>query len=132
MTQLGYLLTSTTTSSPVPILVIGFVQLIAIAAGLAKIFQKAGQAWWKALVPIYNFWIVLEINDSNPLLTFAIFVPVIQIYVFYKILGGLAYSFGKGHGWAIALILLPWIFLPVLGFGSTEYNTNKSTAYVGP
>jgi hypothetical protein len=33
----------------------------------------------------------------------------------------LAKSFGKSVGFAIGLILLSFIFVPILGFGSAEY-----------
>ena len=36
----------------------------------------------------------------------------------------LAKKFGQGVGFAIGLILLPFIFFPILGFGSAQYNPN--------
>lgn len=36
-----------------------FLLLVLISfAGLYKIFEKAGLPAWKALIPIYNFWLV--------------------------------------------------------------------------
>ncbi len=34
----------------------------------------------------------------------------------------LAKSFGRGTGFAIGLIFLPFIFAPILGFGSDTYR----------
>ncbi len=34
----------------------------------------------------------------------------------------LAKSFGKGVGFALGLIFLPFVFFPMLGFGSAEYQ----------
>ena len=31
-------------------------------------------------------------------------------------------KFGKGSGFAVGLFLLPFIFYPILGFGSAEYE----------
>jgi hypothetical protein len=34
----------------------------------------------------------------------------------------LAAKFGKGVGFAIGLIFLPFIFYPILGFGDAQYS----------
>jgi hypothetical protein len=34
----------------------------------------------------------------------------------------IAKNFGKGVGFGIGLILLPFIFYPILGFGSAQYQ----------
>jgi len=38
----------------------------------------------------------------------------------------LAKSFGKGGGFTAGLILLPFIFLPILGFGSATYQDQSA------
>ena len=43
----------------------------------------------------------------------------------------LAKSFGRGTGFAVGLIFLPFVFAPVLGFGSDTYRgsaTEPTTA----
>ena len=43
--------------------------------------------------------------------------------IFYIILClDVAKRFGKGGGFAVGLILLPFIFFPILGFGSAQYQ----------
>jgi len=42
---------------------------IAVAStctGAALAFNKAGEKWWKALIPIYNIWVEAEIGQSPP------------------------------------------------------------------
>ena len=34
----------------------------------------------------------------------------------------LAERFGQGAGFAVGLVLLPFIFFPILGFGSAQYQ----------
>ena len=57
-------------------------------------------AWWGLLIliPIVNL--------------------VIMAIVFYEI----SVRFGRGIGTTIGLFLLPFIFWPILGFGSAEYH----------
>ncbi len=35
----------------------------------------------------------------------------------------LSKKFGKDEGFTVGLVLLPFIFLPILGFGSSEYKS---------
>jgi hypothetical protein len=42
---------------------------------------------------------------------------IVAIIVYYD----LAKSYGKGAGFTIGLILLSFIFIPILGFGSSRY-----------
>ena len=38
---------------------------------------------------------------------------------------GLAKNFGKGTGYGIGLFLLPFIFIPILAFGSAQFQGTK-------
>lgn len=117
-----------------------------------KIFTKAGQPGWKAIIPFYNtyieykiswktsmFWIVLALSvlssvieslgGSDPStavllvsLVPAIAAAVIACVALYK----LAVAFGHGIGYTIGLILLEPIFRIILGFGKSEYQGNSS------
>src|SRR4051794_31532379 len=44
---------------------ISFLLLLAPSMGLAKLFQKAGVAAWKAYVPFYNTWIMQTIGHRT-------------------------------------------------------------------
>ena len=49
-------------------------------------------------------------------------IPIVNIVVWILALAGLAANFGKGGGLVVGLLLLPFIFYPILGFGSAEYT----------
>lgn len=106
------------------ILAIAVVQIIA----MWKIFTKAGEKGWKAIVPIYNFVILFKISGLSPWLIFVYFAAIIPFVgwiapialnavLSYK----LAKSFGKDGGWAVGLYFLAPIFYMILGFGHSEY-----------
>jgi len=86
-----------------------------------KIFTKAGQAGWKCLIPFYNIYIQLQITKQPVIWMFFFFIPFINIYFGVKHIHGLSKAFGKGVGFTIGLLLLPFIFIPLLALGSAEY-----------
>ena len=105
--------------------------LIAFAAAVIgilstwKIFTKAHEEGWKSIIPVYNFYTLFEIVGLKGWYAFLIFIPfigaailgVFSIIAYIK----LARSFGKDTGFAIGLILLPIVFMPLLAFGTDEY-----------
>jgi hypothetical protein len=97
-------------------LVIGVIMIVA----LWKIFSKAGKPGWAAIVPIYNYIVWCQVVGRP---AWWVILLLFCFPVFYIILCiDLAKSFGKSGGYAIGLILLPFIFFPMLGFGSATYQ----------
>ena len=93
---------------------------VLIVASMWKIFSKAGQPGWAAIIPIYNFIVWCKIVGRP---AWWVLLLLICFPIFYIILCiDLAKSFGKGVGFAVGLILLSVIFFPILGFGSATYQ----------
>jgi hypothetical protein len=95
---------------------------VAAVAGW-KIFQKAGIEGWKALIPFYNIYLLLEVAGYNGLLMFLIFVPSIGSLVVAILLAlGLAKNFGKSVLFAIfGLLIFSIVGYLMLAFGSDKY-----------
>jgi len=102
-----------------------------------RIFEKAGEAGWKALIPIYNLYILCKIVNFNwwLLLGFLIFLVPIFGWVIGWVFSGLyiavlkfvidynlAKSFGKGLLFTLGLFFFAPIFYLILGFGSAKYH----------
>ena len=49
-------------------------------------------------------------------------IPFVNFIILIILIIDLGKSFGKGVGFGIALLLLPVIFFPILGFGSAQYQ----------
>ena len=118
------------------------VLLVCLVVGRWKIFVKAGEPGWKAVIPFYSFY--TQVKICAPLLLYWIWLGcyivnfilglmrvsgvlpgIISLATFVlTVLASLKLSkaFGHGIGFAIGLILLPPIFLLILGFGSSEYD----------
>ena len=111
------------------------VQLLIVAvmvASMWKVFAKAGKPGWAAIVPIYNIVVMLEIA-GKPIWWIALFfIPVVNFVVSILINISIAQSFGKGTGFGIGLSFLPFIFLPILGFGSAQYQGVPAPGNVSP
>lgn len=89
-------------------------------AGAWKVFTKAGQPGWAAIIPFYNVYIlVAEIAGRDIVwVLLSIFIPLAVIIPMIDV----AKAFGKGAGYGVGLGLLGFIFFPLLGFGDARYQ----------
>ncbi|MCA9290370.1 MAG: hypothetical protein KDA25_04525 [Phycisphaerales bacterium] len=103
-------------------LVIWLAILVVVIVGLWKVFEKAGQPGWAAIIPIYNVIVLIQVAGKPIWWIILLIIPIVSIIPGILIPHGIAQNFGKGVGWTIGLIFLPFIFYPMLGFGSATYN----------
>lgn len=136
----------------IAIMAIGFLLWLFIKICQWIIFQKAGQAGWKSLIPVYDTFVLLRIiqrpmwwgylivgvslvqlilstmldgssNDSTSLRLISSIATLIAFIYSVRITHGLSRSFGHGAGFTLGLLFLPYIFYPILAFGSSTYRT---------
>lgn len=133
-----------------PFLIIGFiVYYLLLVFAWWNTFKKAGEPGWKAIIPIYNvyvmyklswkpsmFWvyIVLDLvsqvlyynvasDGSNDILRYVSYVLAIILLVVEIIqLHKLSKAFGHGAGFTIGLIIFNPIFMLILGYGASQYK----------
>ena len=97
-------------------------------AGMWTVFEKANHAGWKAVVPIYNLYVMLQIGENRWWWLLLLVVPVVNLYAVYKIHAGVARSFGRGIGFGLGLAFLGILFFPLMGFGDYQYcNSSQLT-----
>ena len=107
--------------------------LIAIAfavieiIALWKIFEKAGEAGWKAIIPFYNIWVLLEIAGKPGWWMLLSFIPffgsLIFLILYIMAMLELAKRFNKSVAFAIfGLIIFRIIGDLILGFGDAKYT----------
>ena len=89
---------------------------------LWRVYTKAGEPGWAAIVPFYNVYVLLRIVGRPGWWLVWYFVPVANIVVAIIVMVELAAAFGRGGGFAVLLILLPFIGLPILAFGDAAYR----------
>lgn len=100
---------------------VGLLIFLATVAGMWQVFEKAGEAGWKAIIPIYNVWVLLEIIGRPGWWIILFLIPVVNFFVWIIVALELAQSFDRGVGFAIGLIILPWLFYIILGWGESQY-----------
>lgn len=106
-----------------------------------RIYKKAGEPGWVALVPGLNSWVMYKITWGKG----TVFIAQLLITGALSLLGNIAWIFSiggvivsliysivtnvklakvfhKSGGFAFGLIVLPFVFLPILAFGSAEYD----------
>jgi hypothetical protein len=103
---------------PLILLVIMVIMLV----GCWMMFVKAGQPGWGILIPIYNAYLLLKVAGRPGWWLILMFIPLVNIIVQIIVLADIARNFGKGIGFVLGLIFLPFIFYPILGFGSARYR----------
>ncbi len=91
-------------------------------AAIWKVFTKAGHPGWAAIVPIYNTYILTKIVGRPGWWVILFFIPFVSLIAIIILYIDLAKSFGKSGGFAAGLILLGFIFMPILGFGPAQYR----------
>ena len=123
---------------------IGVIRYLLTAIGYSKMYRKAGEAPWKAFIPVYN-----EYNNYKISWNGKMFFLFAALYILMSLLGGtevlavqlaaaaasialivvavkqnvkMAKLFGKGAGTGIALMLFPGITSLILGLGKAEFQ----------
>ena len=99
-----------------------FAIVLLMVASLWKVFVKAGEPGWAAIVPIYNLFVLLKIAGKPAWWIILMLIPFVNFIVFIIACVALAERFGKSAGFGVGLGLLGVIFFPILGFGDSTYR----------
>jgi len=85
------------------------------------VFTKAGKPGWACIIPIYNIIVLLEIVGKPWWWLLLMLIPIVNFVILIIVYHNLSLSFGKGAGFTVGLILLSFLFLPILAFGDAKY-----------
>ncbi|MCY7291560.1 MAG: DUF5684 domain-containing protein, partial [Ferruginibacter sp.] len=94
--------------------------------GMYGMFKKAGIEPWKALIPFYNTWCMVEKMELQKWWFFVQFIPVAGTFITIWITIKFTEHFGRfGLGHHAAAVFVPFIYLPYLGFFANERYAGK-------
>lgn len=100
---------------------IAFSLLLIVSAWL--VFVKAGEPGWAIFIPLYNVVVLMRIAEKPMWWVLLLFVPIVQFLICVVVALTIAGRFGKGGLFGVGLILLPFIFLPILAFDDSDYES---------
>lgn len=135
---------------------IGLVWLVLVIIAMWKIFEKAWEAGWKAIIPIYNVYILYKIVGMKNWFWYSILVPVIlwiiagflenssaniaeilsTIWVLFSSIVSIVATFKlpRKFGWgvftSILYVLFTGICILILGFGNYKYEGKENDSTV--
>ena len=107
---------------PAGLIVFSLLLCVFMLVCMWKIFAKAGEPGWACIVPFYNLYVQFKITWGNGLFFLLMLIPGVNAVIGIITMVKLAKVFGKGGGFAVGLIFLSIIFLPILAFGDAQYQ----------
>ena len=110
--------TSSASIAVVPLIFWGLLALYSLIT-CWKVFEKAWQAGWKCLIPIYNLVVLFNIAWMSG--WWVLLAPIGMIINCFK----LAEKFGKSTGFGVGLWFLNPIFMGILAFGEAKYTKTE-------
>jgi len=96
--------------------------VVAAAAGAWLVFAKAGRPGWACLIPGYNGAEFLRVAKLPAWLWVLFFVPFVNLVLFATACVRVARAFRKGPRFAAGLMLLPPVYMTILGMGAARYR----------
>ena len=107
-------------------MIISLIIFVLAIVSMWKVFTKAGKPGWASIVPIYNIIVLIQIAKKPEWWVLLFFVPVVNLVVYIIMNIEISKRFGKDTGFAVGLILLPFIFLLILGLGDAKYISDDN------
>ena len=89
-----------------------------------KTASKAGQVGILACIPIVQIFIAMLIAKKPLWWVLLCLVPIVNFIVLLIVVHEISKRFGRGIGTTIGLVCLPFVFWPILGFGSAQYSAD--------
>lgn len=135
-----YMTTSTDTVNMSPAAFLGFMFFslllfvaiyVVFSYFLSLIFKKAGVASWKAWVPVYNSWIMLELGGQKGFWAILAFVPLVNIVsaVFmYIAMYQIGLNLGKDGVFVLLAIFLPLVWVIWLGVDKSTWQPTSGAS----
>ena len=88
-----------------------------------KLFEKAGEDGWKAIIPFLNLFVMFKIVYGSGWKFLLLFVPILGEVLLIAYYIRLAQAYGKSVGFGIGLLFLAPVFFLILAFdGNARYQ----------
>jgi len=113
------------TNELLSVILIGLLLVMLPSIGLYGMFKKASVPAWKAFIPYYNIWTMIEIAHRPKYWFFLQFIPIVGWFITIGIFIEFVKTYGKFQFYQHAMAsLLPMFYFVYIGF-------NKKDKYLG-
>jgi hypothetical protein len=104
-------------------LLVCLAMIVVAIVGMWKVFEKAGQPGWAAIVPIYNIYVLTQIAGRPAWWIVLFLIPIVNFVVAIILSIDIAKAFGQSAVFGIVLLFLfSVIGYLMLGFGNYRYT----------
>lgn len=87
-----------------------------------RLFQKAGQPGWAAIIPFYNIYVYVKLAGKNWVWVIYLLIPIFQLLALLLVDIAIAKRFGKGAGYGLLMFFIWVVFVPLLAFSDAQYQ----------
>ena len=106
--------------SPLMTICLIFISVVAIISWW-RLFEKAGEKGWKALVPFYSTYTLFKIIYGNGWRFLLLLIPFANIVFLIMAYIHLGEVFGKSALFKVGLVFLSTVFFFILAFDNSQY-----------
>jgi hypothetical protein len=96
--------------------------IVLVIVSMWKVYVKAGEPGWAAIIPIYNIIVLLRIAGKPWWWVFLFLIPLVNLIIGILVSIDVAKNFGQTALFGIGLTFLGFIFYPILAFGDARFN----------
>jgi hypothetical protein len=109
--------------APTAVIIIYLAIVLLMIVSMWITVSKAGRPGVSQIIPIWNFIELVRIS-GKPLwwVILILLIPFVNLILMIIVFHGISKAFGKDAGFTVGLVLLPFIFWPILAFGKATYT----------
>lgn len=96
--------------------------VLTVKISLSSLFKKANIKGWKAFVPIYNKYLLIEKLDLNIKVFFMTLLPFINLYYYNIIIQRMLEAFEQDSKESVLFLLIPMYKFPELALKNPTYK----------
>jgi hypothetical protein len=109
--------------APTAVIIIYLAVVLLMIVSMWIMVSKAGRPGVSQIIPIWNLIELVRIA-GKPLwwVILILLVPFVNLVLIIMVWHGISKAFGKDAGFTVGMVLLPFIFFPILAFGKAKYS----------
>jgi len=96
--------------------------IVLMLVSMWKVYEKMGRQGWEGIIPIYNWYVLLPLVGKPVWWLILFFIPVVNVIIAILVCIAWAERFGKTPLFGVGMAILGFIFIPILAFGSDQFQ----------